>query len=195
MEFYEVIEKRRTICVFKEPATEEQLRKILLVGTKAPSGGNRQPWEFIIVDDKRLIDQLAELKYQHCMGFASQPGRELTEVEEMALEQKNALQNASIVLICSKSGQLPAAWLCIENISLAAVAEGLGSGIITYIGKQKEEVERILGIPKGYELITGMRIGVPAVQGCLGSKKPAVPRRPEFSWLHKNVSKEAWGVK
>jgi nitroreductase len=195
MEFYEVIEKRRTICVFKEPAKEEQLRRILLAGTKAPSGGNRQPWEFIIVDDEKLIDQLAELKYQHGMAASSQPGKSLTEVEEMALEQKNALRNASIVMICSKAGDLPSAWLCIENISLAAVAEGLGCGIVTYRGKPKEAVQKLLRVPEGYELITGLRIGVPAAEGALGNKKPIVPRRTEFSWLHRNVSPEPWGVK
>lgn len=195
MEFYEVIEKRRTICVFKEPATEAQLRRILLAGTKAPSGGNRQPWEFIIVDDNKLLGRLAELKYQHGMAFASQPGKKLKDVEDMAIEQKDALRNASIVMVCCKSGNVPGAWLCIENISLAAVAEGLGSGITTYAGKFKEEVEKLLNIPEGYELVTGMRIGVPAAEGALGCKKQFGPRRPEFSWLHKNVSQDTWGGK
>ena len=63
MELYEAIEKRRTIRVFKAPATEEQVRKILLAGTKAPSGRNTQPWEFILVEDQSLINQIAEIKY------------------------------------------------------------------------------------------------------------------------------------
>jgi nitroreductase len=186
MEFYEVIEKRRTIRVFKEGAKEEQLRKILLAGSKAPSGGNSQPWEFIIVDDKKLIDQLAELKYQQNMGYISRGGKSQKEIEESALRQKNSFQNASIVAICSKTGGLPGSWLCIENISLAAVAEGLGSGIITYTGKHKEEVEKILGLPEGYELITGMRFGVPGEDPLFDEQKQSIPMRPEFSWLHKN---------
>jgi len=64
MDVYEAIEKRRTIRIFKQGASEEQLKKITLAGTKAPSAGNCQPWEFIIVDDQKIIDQLAELKYQ-----------------------------------------------------------------------------------------------------------------------------------
>jgi nitroreductase len=47
MDVHEAIEKRRTIRTFKKEAAEEQLRRIILVGSKAPSGGNRQPWEFI----------------------------------------------------------------------------------------------------------------------------------------------------
>jgi len=46
MDVYEAIEKRRTIRIYKNPASEEQLRKIILAGTKAPSAVNRRPWEF-----------------------------------------------------------------------------------------------------------------------------------------------------
>ncbi len=59
MELYEAIEKRRSIRIFSKPATEEQLRKIILTGIKAPSGGNRQGWEFVIVDDAKLVEQIA----------------------------------------------------------------------------------------------------------------------------------------
>jgi hypothetical protein len=57
MDFYEVIEKRRTIRIFKAPPTEEQLRRIILAGSKAPSGSNRQPWEFILIDDPQITNQ------------------------------------------------------------------------------------------------------------------------------------------
>ena len=59
MDVYEAIEKRRTIRIFKKGATEAQLKKIILAGSKAPSGGGSQPWEFIIIDDQKIIDQLA----------------------------------------------------------------------------------------------------------------------------------------
>ncbi len=62
MDLYEAIEKRRTIRVFKGGASEEQLKKIILAGTKAPSAVNSQPWEFIIVGDKKTINQLSEIK-------------------------------------------------------------------------------------------------------------------------------------
>ena len=64
MNVYEAIEKRRTVRAFKKGVPEERLRKIIGSGARAPSAGNRQPWEFIIVDDPNLIDQIAEQKYQ-----------------------------------------------------------------------------------------------------------------------------------
>ena len=69
MELYEAIEKRRTIRIYKKGASEEQLKKIILAASKAPSGGNNQPWEFIIIDNQRIIDQCAELKYQLNKGY------------------------------------------------------------------------------------------------------------------------------
>jgi len=42
MDVYEAIEKRRSIRVFEHAVSEDALRKILLAGTKAPSGSNVQ---------------------------------------------------------------------------------------------------------------------------------------------------------
>jgi nitroreductase len=180
MDVYEAIEKRRSVRIYKQGASEEQLRKIILAGTKAPSAANRQPWEFIIVDDQEIVDQLAELKYQQNRRIAPREGETQDDVEKKALYQKKSFENASIVAVCNQSEQTASAWLCIENMSLAAVAEGLGSVIVVYWEEWLKEAEKILGIPEGYELTCVMKFGVP-------EEEPSVPpRRPEFSWLHKN---------
>jgi len=190
MDVYEAIEKRRTIRIFKQGVSEEQLRKMILAGAKAPSGDNRQPWEFIIVDEQKIIDQLAELKYQQNRRLPPQTyGAGPNQLEEMALNQKKSFQNASIIAVCTPSKQAQEAqsvWLCIQNMLLAAVADGLGSGIVTYWGKYKGEVEKILGIPEAYELAAVIKFGVPGEEGFPRDKIPYAPRRPELSWLHKN---------
>ena len=186
MEVYEAIEKRRSIRIFKQSVSEEQLRKIILAGTKAPSAANRQPWEFIIVDDQKIIDQLAELKYQQNRRIPPQEGEGQGEVEKKALHQKRSFQSASIVAVCNQAGQAPGVWLCMENMSLAAVADGVGSVIVSYRDEYKEEVEKTLGIPEGYELTALMKFGVPGEEGFPRDKNPSAPRRSEFSWLHKN---------
>ena len=175
MDLYEAIEKRRTIRAFKQGISEDLLRKIILAGTKALSGSNNQPWEFIIIDDPKIIDQIAEHKYQNNrkVDVGVDPG---------ALKQKNAYQNCSVVALCSK--KIPAgavgAWMCYENMALAATAEGLATVPSTLAGQHKEAVEKLLGIPEDYELITVMLCGVPAEEP--GPKN----MRPDFSWLHRN---------
>lgn len=180
MDIYEAIEKRRTIRVYKKGATEEQLRKIMLAGTKAPSGGNSQPWEFIVIDDPKIIDQLGEIKYRLNRTFAPQAGETQKAVEDRALFQKKSFENASIVAVCCGAEQAVNGWLCIENMSLAAVAEGLGTGIVSYWDEWKKEAEKILGIPEKYELVCVLKIGVP------GEVPGPRKMRPELSWLHRN---------
>lgn len=181
MELHEAIEQRRTIRIFKQGATEAQLRKLLAIGAKAPSSGNRQSWEFILVEDRKRVDQIAELKYQWNRKFPPGPGESQKEVDERALNQKKWFQNASVVVVCTKGGDVASAWLAVENISLAALAEGLGSGIIGIGGEEKKALETLLGLPAGYEVTCILKIGVPEVAGT----KPVM--RPEFSWLHKNT--------
>ncbi len=180
MDIYEAIEKRRTIRVYKKEATEDQLRRLLLAGAKAPSAGNRQPWEFIIVDDQKLIDQLSEIKYQLNRTVSFQPGETQKEMDERALSQKKSFEHASIVAVCCGLEQTGNGWLAIENISLAALAEGLGTGIVSYWGEAKKQVEKVLGLPEDHELVCVLKIGVPGEEGT--PRK----RRPDFSWLHRN---------
>ena len=181
MEFHEVIQQRRTIRIFKQGATEAQLRKLLAAGAKAPSTRNKQSWEFIVVEDPARVDQIAELKYQYNRKFSPGPGESQKEVEERALNQKRWFKNASVVAVCTQGGDVASAWLAVENISLTAVADGLGSGIIGFGGEEKKAVEKLLGLPAGYELVCVLKVGVP--EGPVAQP----PMRPEFSWLHTNT--------
>ncbi|MFC1897163.1 nitroreductase family protein [Chloroflexota bacterium] len=174
MDLYEAIEKRRTIRAFKQGASEELLRKIILAGTKALSGGNSQPWEFIIVDDPKIIDQIAEQKYQN--NKKTDVG-----VDQAALKQKDAYQNCSVVAVCGKKpAGAVSAWMCYQNMALVATAEGLGTVPSTLGGHYKEAVEKLLGVPEEHGLVTVMLCGVPA------EEPEPKEMRPDFSWLHKN---------
>jgi nitroreductase len=189
MDLYEAIEKRRTIRVFKGPATEDQLKRIIFAGTKAPSGMNSQPWEFVIIQDQALIDKLADLKYNLTLNMAP-PGADKESFKERADAQKNSFRNASILAVFNKTGQDASAWAAIENISLAAVAEGLGSGITFYAPEERSMITELLELPGNYELSAVLKIGLPGEEGYARDKNPNGPRRPEFSWLHKNKYKK-----
>ena len=176
MDVYEAIEKRRTVRAFSQGVSEELLRKIILAGTKALSASNTQPWEFIIIDDPKIIDQIAEHKYQNNR-------RADLDVDPGALKQKSAYQNCSVVAVCIKKvmGGVVSAWMAIQNMALAATVEGLTIVPSTLPrGPRKEEVEKLLGIPEDYEVIVFMLCGVPA-------EEPEPKEvRPDFSWLHRN---------
>lgn len=188
MELYEAIEKRRSIRSFKAPATEEQLMRIILAGTKAPSGINLQNWEFIIVDDQKIIDKLIQIK--HRLGLTDPPGKDQgIEYRPFYADQdpearlRKGFQNASV--ICQISNRrhwaaIGSVWLAVENMYLAAVAEGLGAWFCSYWARYTAQVEKLLELPKNHKLVNVMLCGVP------GEEPGPKEMRPEFSWLHKN---------
>ena len=181
MDFYEVIAKRRTVRNFKGPATEAQLMRILVAGTKAPSGTNQQRWGFIVVDDPALIEKIAERKYVLNRGNTPRGEAAATpEVEKAAQVQKDSFANGSHVAVYYKEGGRDEAWMCLENMSLAAVAEGLGTRIAFFRAGAEKGIDTILQVPPGYALACVLSIGIPALE-------PAAPAlRPEGSWLHRN---------
>jgi len=210
MDVYEAIERRRTIRSFSQGVSEQQLRKLLLAGVKAPSGSNVQPWEFIIVDDPKIVEQIAEHKYQQTLKMALDnmflndpstiekvfdPNRQLSVSSRGALRQREAYRSCTVVAVCNQKGHgigrkpwmkvenIASAWMCIENMVLAATADGLGVQISILREEHKIAVEKLLGITEDYELATMLLIGVPS--------EPARGRefgtmRPDFSWLHRN---------
>lgn len=186
MDVYEAIEKRRTIRGFTHGASEEQLRRIVLAGTKAASAGNRQPWEFIVIDDPGIIAQIAQHKYEQNRKISPRAGRTQADVEKRALRARKAYENCSVVAVCHEDDEeaLVSAWMCVENMYLAATAEGLGIVPSTFWDEHQKAVEELLGIPEEYRLTTVALIGVQ--EGYPGEKFPVPERRPEFSWLHKN---------
>ena len=178
MDVWEAIEKRRTVRAFTKGVPEELLRKIILAGSRAPSPGNSQPWEFIIVNDPKIIDEIAEQKYQMSIKV-------LKATEEAALVQRRIYQNSSAVAMCYKKNGLAhvAAWLATENMALVATAEGLGCVTSTPVGEHKEAVQKLLGLPQEYEVATVIVIGVPE---SIPEKKEGGVEREDFSWLHIN---------
>ena len=186
MELYEAIERRRTIRVFKAAASEDQLKRVLLAGTKAPSAVNKQPWEFVHVDDPVLVEQIAQTKYELTMKNALGRSEGVEALKKRALDQKDSFNHASIVAVCNQVEWERSVWMCMENISLAAVAEDLGTGIVLFWDEEKQMIGELLGLPHDIEVTAIMKIGVPAEQGFERNNNPYAPRRPEFSWFHRN---------
>lgn len=153
MDIFEAIEKRRSIRKFKpEPINEEDLRKILEAGRLAPSGGNRQPWYFIIVRDtetKRALSIAANNQ-----KFIADAG-----VVIVALGDPSAsLAKTPYKLSVTRVPHLQDPMIAIEHMVLAATALGYGT---CWIGAfNQEEVKRILKIPENLAVVALLPIGI-----------------------------------
>lgn len=63
MEFYDAVEKRRTIRDFEDkPIDMEIIKRILSAGLKAPTNNHLRQWEFVIVNDKKERSGILNLK-------------------------------------------------------------------------------------------------------------------------------------
>ena len=152
MDTFECIKKRRSIRSYKrESVPEEDLRKILEAGTWAPSAGNRQSWEFIIVRDRqRKID----------LSYA-------------AYEQDFIVRADTVIVVCANTERsarrygergrtlyaLQDASIATQNMLLAATALGYGT---CWVGAfNEEQVKKILKLPDGIRPIAIVPVGVP----------------------------------
>lgn len=62
MNTLEAIRTRRSIRAYTEAAvTQDDLDTMLAAAMSAPSAGNQQPWHFIVVDDRAILDRIAEV--------------------------------------------------------------------------------------------------------------------------------------
>ncbi|HDD64550.1 MAG TPA: nitroreductase [Firmicutes bacterium] len=152
MDIYEIIRKRRSIRRFKqEKIPLEILEKFIDAARLAPSGGNVQPWEFIIVNDEELLDKVFET-----LSWAAY-------IAPYGTPPEGKRPTAYIVVLQNKktSPLTPAHDIAaaIENILLCATKEGIGSCWIASI--KREKLSQILGIPPDYHIDSVVALGYP----------------------------------
>ncbi|HQK53549.1 MAG TPA: nitroreductase family protein, partial [Sedimentibacter sp.] len=56
-----ILERRSIRKYTGEPVSDEDLRDLLKAAMAAPSAGNGQPWEFIIVNDRQLLTEITKV--------------------------------------------------------------------------------------------------------------------------------------
>lgn len=162
-DFWDVLYGRRSIRKFKrDPVDRELLEKLTDAAVIAPTSCNLQMWDFVVVDDEAVLQEIGKLSTQVLNApvcvFVSY-GREFSE------DSYANVQSASAA---------------IQNMSLAAHAMGLGTFWITQLG-DREKVREMLGVPRDRELYAGLAVGWPEV---LPKKAPA--RRPKDHVRHWN---------
>lgn len=148
MELFECIRKRRSIRSFTgEPVTDEELRDILLAGTRAPSAGNMQAREFVLVRSKESREKVASTTDA---GSTARGG---------ILTQEWVAGAEVIVIICYEEKRMAAKYGdkgryvmtkldCMgvaQNMMLAVTALGLGTTCV--IGFDPEKLKSVLPIP------------------------------------------------
>ena len=140
MDVIEAILNRKSIRYFL-PATipQDELALMLECARFAPSGGNRQPWEFLVVDDPADIRQIYDF------GWTAYGGG--TNVCRFG--------DAAALVFFLGGAQC---YLAAENLTLAAYGLGYGSCMIG--GMDRERTRTLLGIPEKIRIRLFVAVGV-----------------------------------
>ena len=80
MEFTEVVEGRRSVRYFTDEAVpEEDIRKIVALGTMAPNAGNKQDWRCLVLTDNEKKQEIKNLIQEKLESLAKRAGKENPE--------------------------------------------------------------------------------------------------------------------
>ncbi len=153
MSTYELILSRRTIRQFKPiPIARAILERIVNAGRLAPSAGNMQPLEFVVVDDREMCRRVFP-----CLRWAAyiaphgnpRPGQEpvayIFPVINLGIREKGYENDVGAA---------------VENMILTAWEEGIGSCWL--ISVERAKAAEMLGLPPDYRIDSVLALGYPA---------------------------------
>lgn len=168
MDLFDAIHTRRSIRAYtEEPVSEADLETMLRAAMAAPSAGNAQPWHFVVVTDRAVLNAIPDI-HPYAAMCKTAPAA-IVVATELALEK----YPGNWPLDCSAA---------VENLMLAARGLGIGSvwcGIYPR-PERMEGLAKLLAFPDGVEAHALVVLGHPA-QGF-----KAVDRfKPER--IHKNA--------
>ncbi len=197
MEFYEVIEKRRTIRDFEsEDISKEVFERVISAAMKAPTNDHMRDWHFIIVKDREIAARLLDIVPK---GISDEDMNQLIKDWNLddSLQQecyRNAVPKQYRMLFDASAIILPllkqktdllhpenishlngfaSIWCSIENIFLATTAEGYGCNLRIPLGYESEHAREILGYPEDYYMPCFIGIGRP-------KKNAAIPKQKDI---------------
>ena len=190
-EFVELTKKRRTIRRFKpDPFPDEYIEKILEAARFAQSGGNAQPWEFIVVKDKETKNRITEL--------VAEQHRKTWEIERTRIEELRhpayrgtgrqgeptvTFKDAPVfIVMCGDPRRVQATVLsahfllneggpfahflknmgnATQILTLAAAACGLGAQWVSVARNIESRLQALLGVPAELTIHTIVPLGYP----------------------------------
>ena len=202
MDFYEVIGKRSSIREFTDEAIPaETLKRIITAAYQAPANDHFRDWHFIAVTDKaRMREVLAgvprnlTVRDVDNMTFISDPVQK--EAYQFAVpKQYSMLFNAAAIIIplmkkkvdvlhpsdLSDLNCFASVWCSIENLWLAATAEGYGCNLRIPQGNEEKLAREATGFPEEYMIPCFIGIGKPAA-GAVRTRQLFADPEKQLHW-------------
>lgn len=165
-----------------DPVSDDLIRRVIDAAIRAPSGGNRQPWNFIVIRDPQTKRTIAD--YYKRSWDASYGAMSGLEVERMDKQARRNLRSALylaehlaevpvLILVCLRNAPPPGApevirashygsiYPAVQNLMLAARGLGLGTALTTLHRAYEREIKQLLRIPDAVETVALIPLGWP----------------------------------
>ncbi len=169
-DLFEAIDTQRGLRRFKpDPVPDEMITRLLQAAIKAPSGGVRQGWGFIVIQD---------LETRRKIGDLYRTGSRFEITEDMTAQEKRVYNEAQyledhmedvpvLILACirlNQGGAFPGSSIypAVQNILLAARGLGLASVLTSRQTRFEEEIKQLLNIPEDVATAALLPVGFPA---------------------------------
>jgi nitroreductase len=156
MNVLEAIRLRRSVRAYSSrPIPEDAMGRMREALRFAPSACNIQPWRFVWVTDAKLRREIARAAREQ-MWMAEAPVTVVACGYPKLAYPRMGGRHSSVDIDIA---------IALDHLSLAAVAEGLGT---CWIGAFAEEpVKQLLGIPEDVRVVAMMPVGYPAGEGLI----------------------------
>lgn len=156
-DLYELIESRKSIRKYKpDPIPEEVLERVLGAATHAPSGKNRQNWRFFVVQGEKR-DKYLKYSQKSWLGIKDILEKTLKpSLYEFTERFFFTLGDAPTIIFCYSLNDtserhytsIGSVYMAVQNMVLAATAEGLGTCVMGAPLEIQDEVNSFLEIEK-----------------------------------------------
>ncbi len=131
------------------PVENDKIRQILRAAMQAPSAGNQQPWEFFVVTNPKLIEQLSQASpYAHCAAEAP--------VVIVCAYRTAGLRFPAYAQIDLSIAQ-ENLWLMTDELGLGGVWLGIAP-----LRDRMDYVANVIDLPEGLEVFSLFPLGYPA---------------------------------
>ena len=185
MDFYEAVEKRRTIRDFEnEEIPQAVVERIIAAALKSPTNDHMRDWHYIVIRDKETVAKLLDIipkgisdedMEQLLKDWNLNDSEQQSAYRNAVPKQHKMLMDASVVVIpllkqktdilhpenISHLNGFASIWCSIENIFLASTAEGYGCTLRVPLGDEEEYARKVLGFPNDYFMPCFIGIGKP----------------------------------
>ena len=186
-----LIRSRRSIRRYTpQPVLPEAIERLLTAAAWAPSAHNRQPWRFVVVTAKDAQQRLARAMGERLRADRLADGDAPAAVEADAARSYARITGAPVVIaVCVTLADMDAypdarrqnaeylmavqsAAMAVQNLLLAAHAEGLGACWMCAPLFCSEAVIGALGLPAEWQAQALVTVGYPASAGKPASRRP-----------------------